>query len=82
MNLKERIEQYKRKSAGKATEEMMAVMGAATGAVRDSIASRKIPGNGAAFPDFSLVGSEGGQVESAVLKQNGPIVVTFFRGMW
>jgi len=82
MNLKERIEQYKRKSAGKATEEMVAVMSAATGAVRDSIAGRNIPKLGAAFPDFSLIGSEGSPVQSELIRQSGPLVVTFFRGMW
>lgn len=82
MILKERIDQYKRKSAGKATEEMVAVMNAATGAVRDSIAGRKIPQLGEAFHDFSLVGADGGPVQSEPIRRSGPLVVTFFRGMW
>ena len=82
MNLKERIELYKRKSAGKASEDMVAVMSSATGAVRDSISSRKIPKQGDAFNDFSLIGSEGGPVQSAALRQSGPLIVSFFRGMW
>ena len=82
MNLKERIDEYKKKSAGKATEEMQTIMKSATDAVRDSLAGRKIPAKGDTFPDFSLIGSQGNPVDSTSLRGEGALVITLFRGMW
>lgn len=82
MSLREKIEQYKEKSAGKASPEMIAVMSAATAGVQDSVATRKIPTVGEKFPNFVLPDSHGNPVDSSVLLQSGPLVVTFFRGMW
>ena len=57
-------------------------MKSATDAVRDSIANRKIPGSGDEWPEFKLVGSDGSTVQSNDLLAQGPMVISFFRGMW
>ena len=82
MTLKEKIADYKQKSAGKATPEMVAIMSAATADVQASIPERKIPGIGDSMPEFSLADSNAVMVNSNQLIQSGPLVVTFFRGMW
>ncbi len=80
--LKDRIDEYKQQSAGKATDEMVAIMSSAKNAVRESLAGRKIPGKGDQMPAFGLVGSDGSAVDSKTLLSNGPLVISFFRGMW
>lgn len=82
MTLKEKIAEYKQQSAGKASPEMVAIMQRSTGELNDSVASRSIPAVNDTLPAFSLPDSKGNSVSSADLLKSGPLVVTFFRGMW
>lgn len=82
MTLKEEIAEYKQQSAGKASPEMVAIMQRSTGELNDSVASRSIPAVNDTLPAFSLPDSKGNSVSSADLLKSGPLVVTFFRGMW
>ena len=82
MSLKEKIDQYKQQSAGKASPEMVAVMQRSTADLQATIADRAIPKVGDAMPAFELPDSNGNVVSSAELLNAGPLVVTFFRGMW
>jgi hypothetical protein len=82
MTLKEKIDEYKQQSAGKASPEMVAIMGRSTADLQGTVPSRAIPKAGAAMPVFTLPDSQGNSVSSDQLLQSGPLVVTFFRGMW
>lgn len=82
MTLKAKIDEYKQKSAGKASPEAVAIMHSSTAAVQDSIAARAIPVMGQKLAAFELSDSKGNLVRSADLLQKGPLVVSFFRGMW
>jgi cytochrome oxidase Cu insertion factor (SCO1/SenC/PrrC family) len=82
MTLKEQIDEYKQKSAGKAPPEAVAIMQRSTAELQNSIASRNIPAVGESLPSFSLPDSQGNSVSSADLLAKGPLIVTFFRGMW
>ena len=62
--------------------EMVAIMQRSTGELNDSVASRSIPAVNDTLPAFSLPDSKGNSVSSADLLKSGPLVVTFFRGMW
>lgn len=82
MTLKEKIAQYQRESAGKATAEMKAVMQSSTAELQASVANRGIPEVGDSLLPFKLPDSNGNTVSSAELLVAGPLIVTFFRGMW
>ncbi len=82
MTLKETIDQYKQQSAGKASPEMIAIMQRSTGELQASVEQRSIPAIGDTLPTFALPDSSGNEVSSAKLLESGPLVVTFFRGMW
>lgn len=82
MTLKETIAEYKKKSAGKATPEAVAIMRRSTGDLQATVASRPIPKLGDTLPAFELPDSSGNDVSSSQLLESGPLVVTFFRGMW
>ena len=82
MTLKERIDQYMNESAGTATPEMMAVIQRSSAELLATIPSRIIPTVGTALPEFSLSGSQGDAVSSKQMLESGPLVITFFRGMW
>ncbi len=82
MTLKARIDEYKQKSAGKATPEMVEIMTRCKAELQETISSRSIPQVGDAMPSFSLPDSNGNNVSSQTLLESGPLVVSFFRGMW
>jgi len=80
--LKEKLDEHKKKFLTMVTEEMLTIVGAAGKALAETVPSRKTPKAGDKLPAFSLVGSEGGTVTSDQLLADGPLVITFFRGMW
>ncbi len=82
MTLKEKIDEYKQQSAGKAPPEAVAIMQRCTAELQESLAGRSIPAKGDTLPSFSLPDSHGNSVSSQQMLDNGPLVVTFFRGMW
>lgn len=82
MTLKEKIDQYKQESAGKASPEMVAIMQRSTADLQATVADRPIPSAGESLPAFSLPDSRGNDVSSVELLKSGPLVVSFFRGMW
>jgi len=82
VTLKDKIDQYKQQSAGKASPEMVAIMQRSTADLQSSVADRVIPSVGATLPEFSLADSSGETVASEQLLEAGPLVMTFFRGSW
>lgn len=82
MSLQERIDEIKKKSGEDIPEEHQKVMQKVT---QDLVASGKADealGVGDTAPDFTLLDTEGRDVSSAELRAEGPLVVTFYRGVW
>jgi hypothetical protein len=82
MTLKEKIHQYKQQSAGKVPADLIPTIQRGTADVQASLASRAIPSVGDQLPSFELADSSGTIVSSDRLLESGPLIVTFFRGMW
>ena len=80
--LKEKLEAHKKVFLTKVNDEILSIVGAAGGALAETVPNRKTPAVGDKLPAFSLVGASGSTVASDQLLANGPLVVTFFRGMW
>ena len=80
--LKERLQEIMAASAAKLSAEAKSVVMNATQAVADSIADRKIPAEGDAFPEFALPDSTGQVHNSKELVDNKQMILTFFRGSW
>ncbi len=82
MTLKEKIDQYKQQSAGKASPEMVAIMQRSTADLQATVPNRNFPKVGSKLPEFTLLDSQGKESSSTAMLESGPLVVTFFRGMW
>ncbi len=80
--LKEKLDAYKKEFLTKVNDEILSIVGAAGSALAESVPSRNTPEVGSKLPPFSLVGASGSTVSSDQLLSSGPLVVTFFRGMW
>lgn len=70
------------RSGSKIPQDKRALMAQATQELRDSGALDRTIKVGAALPDFSLENANGVEVHSADLLDQGPLVVTVFRGVW
>ncbi|MGZ0189578.1 MAG: hypothetical protein ACKVH0_16495 [Alphaproteobacteria bacterium] len=70
------------RAASKIPAEKKAIVGQATQDLKDSgILDRTIK-VGQSLPDFSLKNANGVEVHSADLLDQGPLVVSVFRGVW
>jgi hypothetical protein len=65
-----------------APPEALAVMARAHGQLAESGIMDRIPKVGDRFPSFRLSDTEGNLVDSNDLLAAGPLVVTFYRGVW
>lgn len=66
----------------KAPKEALEVMHRATQELRDSGQVERAIKLGDTFPDFNLPNQNGETVALSELLKNGPVVVSFFRGVW
>ncbi len=82
MTLKDKLQNIAAASAKQIPAEARAIMKRSTQAVADSIPNRMIPGVGDPLPAFELPDTNGKRVNSVALAQQGPFVLTFFRGKW
>ena len=80
--LKEKLEAHKKVFLTKVNAELLSILGAAGSALAATVPDRKTPEVGSKLPAFSLVGANGSNVTSDQLLSTGPLVLTFFRGMW
>ena len=62
--------------------EARAAMGQATQDLRESGIMDGVPKVGDALPAFSLLNSQGEEINSGSLLAQGPLVLTVFRGSW
>ena len=82
MTLQNKLQIIAEASAKQIPQDAQAIMKRSTQSVADSIGHRAIPQIGEMLPEFELPDSTGRIVASAVLAQQGPLVLSFFRGKW
>lgn len=80
--LKERLDRIRDGFKKEAPPEALAVMAAAHRELADSGIMDRIPKVGDKLTAFSLPDTAGNTVASAKLLAEGPLVVTFYRGVW
>ncbi len=64
------------------TQAQLDTMGRATRVLIDSGQADKALGAGGAAPEFTLQDADGNTVSSRSLLSRGPLVITFYRGVW
>jgi AhpC/TSA family len=82
MSLQEKLDAYKRDFEQKLPPEKSAIMHRATEDLRRSGIVDRVLKVGDTAPDFVLPNVKGEKVSSAELRKSGPLVVTFYRGVW
>lgn len=82
MSLQDKLDAYKAGFKEKVPAETRAVMERATADLRASGILEKTIKTGDALPPFELKNQNGEIVRSEDLLARGPLVVTFFRGVW
>ena len=80
--LQDRLSRIKKGFIEKAPAEALAVMNRATEELRESGILGQLPATGSELPAFDLPDSDGNPVRSMDLLANGPLVITFYRGVW
>lgn len=70
------------RAGSKIPQEKRALMAQATQDLRDSGALDRTIKVGDKLPDFSLMNANGVEVHSADLLDQGPLIVSVFRGVW
>ena len=80
--LKERLDRIKKGFLESAPEEAKAIMSRAEEELRASGIMSGIPAVGSELSPFELPDSEGEPVRSGDLIGRGPLVLTFYRGVW
>src|SRR5271155_1799551 len=83
MSLQDQLDAFKADFEGrKAPPAAVAVMHRATEQLRSSGQASRAAQAGARAPGFALPDSAGSIVRSADLLAKGPLVITFYRGVW
>ncbi|HTV59313.1 MAG TPA: hypothetical protein VMJ93_10610 [Verrucomicrobiae bacterium] len=82
MSLQEKLDAYKAEFVKKMPPEKIAIMHRATDDLRRSGILDRVLQPGASAPSFSLPNTRGEIVSSSDLLSRGPLVLTFYRGVW
>lgn len=82
MNLQDRLDAISRQPSPEVTPDMEAVMARVVEDLRRNGAKERVIKPGAIAPNFALQDMEGRVVALADLREQGPIVVSFYRGIW
>ena len=82
MSLQEQLDQIRIGSKKRLPEEAKAIMRNATDILVKSGQVDKALSSKSTAPDFVLQDTEGVTWDTQVLRKNGPIILTFFRGHW
>jgi hypothetical protein len=82
MNLKERLDAQRSEFEKKAPKDALDIMHRATDDLRNSGIMDRILKIGDAAPDFELKNAFGQSIRSRSLLNDGPLVVSFYRGKW
>lgn len=82
MSLIEKLAAMKAASAAKLAPETLKIMQRASTEVMTSGILDRVIKVGAKAPDFQLQDSGGITVSSATLRQQGPLLLSLYRGVW
>ncbi len=82
MTLQERLDAYKADFQKKVPADKLAIMHRATEDLRQSGILERVIKVGAAIPEFVLPNQRGEKISSSALHSRGPLVLTFYRGVW
>ena len=82
MSLKNNIDAFKSEFLPQIPEQLRNTMDKAQQALKDSRIAERALAAGNDAVDFTLPNARGEQVSSEALRQQGPIVVSFYRGGW
>ena len=82
MSLQDKLDEQKRKIEAGVPPEALSVMHRATDDLLNSGIMRHILKVGNLAPGFTLPNQEGQMVSSSELTGKGPLVLSFYRGMW
>jgi hypothetical protein len=84
MRLQQRLSERKKSflANGRATPEMLGIMQRSTEQLRSSGIPQKMLKVGQKAPSFELPNEDGQVVASTSLLTRGPLVISYFRGVW
>ena len=82
MPLKDKLDETRAGSAKRRTAEQRAVMQRATEDLRASGILDSVLKSGQTMPAFAGTSHDGRHIASSPLLQQGPLVLSFFRGHW
>jgi hypothetical protein len=82
MNLKEKIDAYKKASKAKVPQKAQDIMQHATQALQNSPQMLNTIKVGDLAPDFTLQNTSNTDVSLGKLLDRGPVVLSFYRGRW
>jgi hypothetical protein len=82
MTLQEKLDEQKRNFENSAPQEALDIMHRATEDLRCSGIMDRVLKAGDPAPDFALNDENGNAVGSADLLPQGPLVISFYRGVW
>jgi hypothetical protein len=82
MTLQEKLNAQKAEFASKVPPDKLAIMHRATEDLRRSGILEHVLKAGSPAPEFLLPNLRGEEVSSSALLRRGPLVVTFYRGVW
>jgi len=82
MDLKQRLETLRKASQTRIPAEAQAIMHRATEDLRRSGILNRVIKVGQKAPGFELKNQRGERVRSEALLAKGPLVVSFYRGVW
>jgi len=80
--LQERMDRIKEGFLAQVSDEVKTVFSIAAESLHDSGIMERVPTTGTLLPAFALPDTEGNLVDSASLIKKGPLVLTFYRGVW
>lgn len=82
MSLKEKLDEHSAQFERTAPKEIQVAIRRAIDAAIESGYEERALGVGDKAPEFALADAEGNTVSSADLLKSGPLVVSFYRGVW
>ena len=80
--LQDKLKAMKAAAAAKVPPEVGSKMQQAISNLRSSGILQKAIKPGDQWPDFSLADADGTKVDSALLRRQGPLFVSLYRGVW
>ena len=82
MSLEEQLAAIREGATKRIPADSLAVMHRATERLQHSGLAGSALGVGDQLPEFSLSNQDGDEIRSTDLLTHGPLVLTFFRGVW